>query len=288
MAAMCFSLTGCTVEDLSAPAASPYPQTVISGTLSAAPEVRIYLDGLLSAGGISENGSIYIPVSVLFDYLGLDAEYSAENGTLKITAPGLSFTQSAGDGYFAANHRYFYSPEGYIFRDGEAYLPAEAIKRLFGTVCSVSEDAVNIDTASASIIKGGENYYETRYSFEDVYWLSHAIYNEAMNEPLEGLIAVGNVILNRVKHPLFPSTVYEVIFDTKYSIQFESSLGSAMGDDTDEISLLAAYMCLEGCNTAGKSIFFINPEKADDAWLRQREQFTVSIGRHDFYSEKES
>lgn len=288
--ALCASMSACTVESVVPPAPLPsdYPETVISGTERQVPDVRIYLDGLLTAGGIAENGNYYIPLRVILDYLCLEAEYSLDGETLSVTAPGFSLIEKPGDRYLEANNRYFYTPEGFVFRDGEAYLPPEAVEWLFGVICTEGEGTVDIDTTTAAVLKGGENYYESRYSFEDVYWLNHVIYAEAMNEPLEGLIAVGNVILNRVKHPLFPSNIYDVVFDTKYQIQFESSLNNAMGDDTDEISLLAAYMCLEGCNTAGNSIFFINPEKGSDAWLKELEQYVVTYGKHDFYSEKES
>ena len=50
------------------------------------------------------------------------------------------------------------------------------------------------------------------YDQDALFLLSHIIYNESGNQPMTGKIAVGNVLLNRVKHPSFPNTLYEVIY----------------------------------------------------------------------------
>lgn len=59
---------------------------------------------------------------------------------------------------------------------------------------------------------GTTNSSQSYYS-DAVYWLSRIINAEAQGEPYEGKVAVGNVVLNRVKSPLFPNTIYGVIFE---------------------------------------------------------------------------
>ncbi len=46
-----------------------------------------------------------------------------------------------------------------------------------------------------------------------MYWLARIIEAEAGGEPYKGKVAVGNVILNRVKSKDFPNTIYNVIFE---------------------------------------------------------------------------
>lgn len=46
----------------------------------------------------------------------------------------------------------------------------------------------------------------------DTLCMAQNIYHEARNESTAGMIAVGNVTLNRVEDPRFPSTVCEVVF----------------------------------------------------------------------------
>ncbi|PIB56274.1 LysM peptidoglycan-binding domain-containing protein, partial [Pseudomonas sp. 2995-1] len=48
---------------------------------------------------------------------------------------------------------------------------------------------------------------------EALEWLAKMIYAEARGEPLEGQIAVGAVIMNRVNSSLFPNSVKEVLFE---------------------------------------------------------------------------
>lgn len=57
------------------------------------------------------------------------------------------------------------------------------------------------------------------YNAVDYYWLSRIISAESQGEPLEGQIAVGNVVLNRVESDQFPDTIAGVVFDQKYAVQ---------------------------------------------------------------------
>ena len=70
-----------------------------------------------------------------------------------------------------------------------------------------ASSAVEITSGSSPIPSGTLAYQE-----DVVYWLSRIIYAESGNQSLDGKIAVGNVVLNRVASPRFPNTVYEVIF----------------------------------------------------------------------------
>ena len=48
----------------------------------------------------------------------------------------------------------------------------------------------------------------------DLYLLARVISAEARGEPYNGQVAVGAVILNRIKHPSFPNTLSGVIYQT--------------------------------------------------------------------------
>ena len=50
-------------------------------------------------------------------------------------------------------------------------------------------------------------------SSNDVYVLSKIISGEARGEPFVGQVAVGACVINRVKNPNFPNTVYGVVFE---------------------------------------------------------------------------
>lgn len=53
------------------------------------------------------------------------------------------------------------------------------------------------------------------YTEEDLHWLTMNIYFEARNQPLAGMLAVGQVVLNRVDHPNYPKNIKDVITQAK-------------------------------------------------------------------------
>ena len=53
------------------------------------------------------------------------------------------------------------------------------------------------------------------YTEEDLHWMVMNIYFEARNQPLAGMLAVGQVVLNRIEHPNYPKTVKDVITQAK-------------------------------------------------------------------------
>ena len=50
----------------------------------------------------------------------------------------------------------------------------------------------------------------------DIYCMAQNIYFESGNQPLAGKIAVAQVVQNRIKHPNYPSTACDVIYDAKW------------------------------------------------------------------------
>ena len=46
---------------------------------------------------------------------------------------------------------------------------------------------------------------------------------------------------------------------------------------------IAACLCLEGYNTVGESLYFVNPDRGDGSWFEASLRLVISIGDHDFY-----
>ena len=106
---------------------------------------------------------------------------------------------------------------------------------------------------------------------------------EACAEPAEGKIAVGNVVLNRVRSDEFPDTIFGVIFDRKYGVQFEPVLNGTIYCEPDKDCLQAAARALAGENVVGESLYFFNPELAQSTWISDNRLYCMTIGGHDFY-----
>lgn len=122
------------------------------------------------------------------------------------------------------------------------------------------------------------------YNYEDsVYWLSRIIEAEAGGEPFSGKVAVGEVILNRVKSNEFPNTIWGVIFDNNFGIQFEPvSNGTVYNNPSDE-SVLAAKTAIEGSNYVGNCLYFLNPTIAQNTWISKNREYYTTISHHEFY-----
>lgn len=117
----------------------------------------------------------------------------------------------------------------------------------------------------------------------DLYWLARAISAEARGESLEGQIAVGAVVLNRAKSPLFPDTISGVIFQKvggthQFSVVADGSIYQA----PTPRALEAARLALAGRDPTQGSLYFYNPQLTSRKnWVRSRQVARV-IGRHVF------
>lgn len=122
------------------------------------------------------------------------------------------------------------------------------------------------------------------YNREDkLYWLSRIISAESRGEPLEGQIAVGNVVLNRVDSPDFPDTIYGVIFDDRWGGQFTPVRNGTIYQEPTEQSIQAAKLCLEGVNVAKDSLYFLAPALTNNHWIMENRTHVMTIGAHWFY-----
>lgn len=253
--------------------------------------VRVYVDGLLSGRAYSRDGCIYLPFEALCAFFEKDLSVLRDEQaqTLTLSFPGFTAETAFGADYMLANGRYLYTPVHYALIRDRVYLPIDTVKTLLGLDVTVSDDGglVSIDGGSLSVISGGENYYAKTFPYSDVFWLPRIIQAEANDQCLAGKIGIGNVVFNRVADADFPNTVFEVIFDTKYCIQFEPVANGSVYNDPGEESVIAAYLALEGYNTAGDAEYFVDPERGSDSWFRRDLDVVCTIGDHTFFRERD-
>lgn len=207
-----------------------------------------------------------------------DASAVWQDGQAVVTAPGLTMTIQPGRNYLVANDRYLYLPQGVKIAGNLILVPARALAAALGA--SVAWDPIGSDvviTAGSGPIASGD----TAYQQDVVYWLSHIINAESGNQPLVGKIAVGNVVLNRVSSSRFPNTVYEVIFQ---SGQFTPVSNGAIRRNPNTESVIAAKLCLDGANTAGNALYFINPYTSPNSWASRNRPYVATIGAHAFFA----
>lgn len=249
-----------------------------------AQSVPVYIDGLLSARAYVSGEAVFLPPEAVCAAAGLSMSWSEDNGTLTLSVPGAVLTGHKDDGYFEADGRYIYAPDGWLVKGDVLYLPSDAVERLFGVEISVSakRDRLELSTDKLTVMSGGASYYELNYDAELLYWLPQIINAEAKFEPLAGQIGVGNVVMNRLSSPDFPDTIFEVIYDTEHTVQFEPISTGGIFQEPTEQATIAAYLCLEGYSTVGGSLYFVNPDYGS-GWFDSSLELVETIGHHNFY-----
>lgn len=110
--------------------------------------------------------------------------------------------------------------------------------------------------------------------------LARLISAEARGEPYSGQVAVGAVVLNRIKHPSFPNTLYGVIYQ---SGAFTCITDGQFNQPVAESAYRAARDALNGVDPSGGAIYYFNPSTATSSWIWSRPLITV-IGKHRFCS----
>lgn len=116
------------------------------------------------------------------------------------------------------------------------------------------------------------------FSSSDVYLLAKVIAAEARGESYTGQVAVGAVVLNRVDSSSFPDTVSGVVYQ---SGAFSAVTDSNWSVAPDATSRKAAQDAINGWDPSGGALYYYNPSKTSNRWIRTRPVITT-IGSHIF------
>ncbi len=242
----------------------------------------LYLNGRkLANNAVVMNNTVYLPLDTIATALGgTGSSYNSATKTATLSMKGLYMTAADGGFVTYANDRALFSFSPNVrMSNGKMYIPLQTVAKAFGlNITSNTGSTVALDGSYKPLAHASSFYKQ-----DEVYWLSKIIRAESGGESLLGQIAVGDVILNRVKSPLYPSTIYGVIFDRKYGVQFSPILDGSIYKDPTYTSTLAAKICLEGTSLSDDAMFFLNPRTAQSSWIVNSRPYAYTIGGHDFY-----
>lgn len=183
-----------------------------------------------------------------------------------------------GEQYLVANGRYLYAGDGLIQLNGSVAAPIRVLAKVFNV-------SVDFDAENEVVLLAHQPYaqpyldagWET-YDNDTLYWLARIINAESGNQSLEGKIAVGNVVMNRLHNPRFPDTIYEVLFQKN---QFTPAATGSIYREPNEESVAAAKMVLDGAQVLPNALFF-NAAGLRSYASRTR-TYVATIGDHAFY-----
>ncbi|MBR4098415.1 MAG: cell wall hydrolase [Clostridium sp.] len=244
------------------------------------PSVRI--DGEYAPADIckvQEDGTTYVALAAMAAALDseIQVNWDQNSETVTITTSQLKLTAKVGQLYLEANGRYLYIPERIQLVDGKVTVPLWAVTKAFDAKLSWDDasDTVLITRGSGALQSG-----DTFYNHESLFWLSRVIHAESGNQPLEGKMAVGNVIMNRVESPIFPNTVQGVLAQKN---QFSTYKKGALANRTPNAgSVIAAKLVLDGgeVEETENALYF---DSCSTSWAARNKTYVATIGGHKFY-----
>lgn len=115
-------------------------------------------------------------------------------------------------------------------------------------------------------------------SSSNVTLLARVIYGEARGEPYTGQVAVGAVVMNRVKSSSFPNTISGVVYQ---SGAFDAVKDGQINLTPNSTAKKAAQDALNGWDPSYGAIYYFNPSTATNKWIWSR-PVTIVIGNHRF------
>ena len=112
----------------------------------------------------------------------------------------------------------------------------------------------------------------------DLNLLARVINGEARGEPYTGMVAVGAVVLNRVRSSSFPNTISGVIYQPG---AFTAVTDGQFNVAVTQQSRNAARDAMNGWDPSGGALYYYNPATATNSWIWSRPVLT-RIGNHVF------
>ena len=125
-----------------------------------------------------------------------------------------------------------------------------------------------------------KSYAASSSSTSDLQLMARAINGEARGEPYEGQVAVGAVILNRVKSSSFPNTIAGVIYEPgAFTAVSDGQINVPIAQNSTVYK--AAQDAMNGWDPTGGAIYYFNPDTATNKWIWSR-PLIKQIGKHRF------
>ena len=142
-----------------------------------------------------------------------------------------------------------------------------------GIVGTQTLKALGMSTGSSSSSSSNSSYSDA-----DVQLLARLIYGEARGESYVGQVAVGAVVMNRIRSSSFPNTMSGVIYQ-RYA--FTAVDDGQINLTPNATAKKAAQDAMNGWDPSYGALYYYNPKTATSSWIFTR-QTTVTIGNHVF------
>ena len=232
-------------------------------------------------GYLDVNGITYVPVRFASEALGASIVWDSAAGDAVITTKSyvqLVFDPETQGCY--VNGTWTYAAQR--LENGVLYANANFLFPALGA--QVGWDSYRYEvkvTAPGHTVPA--SYIESYYTPEDLYWLSKIVTCEAGSVSFNARVMVANVILNRRASDDFPDTVYGVIYDKKFGVQFPPAhSGKVARANPTTTTILACKAALNGLDLAPGCLYF-NYASNKTGWVATHRPLYKIVGNQAFY-----
>lgn len=227
------------------------------------------------------SGTTYIPLRAFCDAIGGSIDWNGEKGTATMVKDGHTFAFYPGqevcliDGV-QKNHK------AVIYKDS-TFIPVRIVSEVMHYDVQWDDVYLTVKIDAPGVVVP-DACKDASYTYEDMLYLGKIIQIECGYQPFQVKLGVAGTVMNRVTSSQFPNSVKEVIFDTKYGVQFPPVHTDKINITPSSESMIAAKCVLNGVTVIGKSLYFIDAKRAPSSWAHNNRPHSVTIEGMSFYN----
>lgn len=206
---------------------------------------------------------------------GLKSTYLYPGQVLKVPATGSNYVVKKGDTLYLLAKQFGVTVASIKSANGltSDYLYVGQNLIINGAAGTSSNTTANRTTTSTASRGAGS------YSQSEILLLARLINGEARGEIYQGQVAVGSVVLNRIKSSLFPTTLSGVIYQrNEFSVVTDGQINLS----PSQTSIKAAEDAMNGWDPSNGALYYWNPVKAPNNKFLNTRPIVARIGNHVF------
>jgi len=201
----------------------------------------------------------FVPVRFIAEALNMNVDWDAEEKKITLYDDDHTIQMWIDSNKLIVNDEEILMDVNVEGINGRAMAPIRYLAEIKDFEVKWDDSTISVEMIKEGVDIPASNVLNRHYTDEDLLWLARIVHVEGRYLSLEAKVAIANVVLNRTKHPEYPDTIYDVIFDNRYSKQFPPAHRQGFRElIPDKSCVIAAKMALEGINNIDKCLFFNN------------------------------
>lgn len=216
-------------------------------------------------------GRTMVPVRAISEALGAQVYWDAETEIITITIfETTTLNLKIGISAYTINGNSYVMDAAPVIREDRTMVPLRFVAEGLGCEVVWHEATSSVELTKEGFVVNEAFAVNKDYTDEDLLWLARIVNVEGLDIGYEAKLGIANVVINRAKGDEYPDTVYQVIMDDDYAVQFPPAHKSSFQIlAPDEQSWLVAEDALNGENNIDDCLYFNNSPfkwKADELY----------------------